>query len=117
MTNDGADSGPIRRIQRRYVAPHMTSAKRAELTELARRCGKAREQFVDDYWDPRHMYAILSEPHRLVEDRRHRGSPPTGLSPHQNKVCLETALGILRGSWSDAIRKATAAVTRDPRLS
>lgn len=117
VTIDVLDRGTIRRIHRRYVAPDLTAAKRAELTELAKRCGKARQRFIDDYWGPEHMRAILTEPRRLAEDRRNKGWPSTGLSPHQNKVCLETSLGILRGSWRDAIRRATTAVTRDPRLS
>jgi IS605 OrfB family transposase len=117
MAIDIADRGQILRIRRRNVATDLTAAKRAELTELARRCSNARQRFVDDYWDARHVRAILSEPRRLAEDRRDKGWPETGLSPHQNKVCLETALAILRGSWVDAIRKATTVVTRDPRLS
>lgn len=99
---------------RRDAAVGLTDRKRHELEELARRCARARERFIADYWDCRHASSILAGERALVEARRHAGWPLTELSAHQNKVCLETALGILRGSWRAAIRRAIDEIRADP---
>ncbi len=74
----------------------LTKRKRLELLELARSTSRARDVYVHDYWSPSYFARVVAPPNVLVEERRSRGWAATNLSPHQNKVCMESALGILR---------------------
>lgn len=77
---------------------------------------RARERYVREYWAPRYAMATVGSVHRLVEDKRRAGWISADLSAHQNKVALETALGIVRGSWQAARGRARALVLKNTRL-
>jgi putative transposase len=101
---------------RRRAAPELTTSKRLRLLELGRAMAHAREQYLRDYWAPRYAMATVGSPHRLVEARRRDGWIAANLSPHQNKVALESALGIVRSSWQAARGRVRVRVLRAPEL-
>src|SRR5437868_3089650 len=78
---------------------------------------RAREEYVREYWSDRWLVLTLTAARVLAEDRRRRGWSSSELSPHQNKVALETALGIVRASWRSAIENARREVFGDTSLS
>src|SRR5437763_1709393 len=78
---------------RSRAAPELTSRKRSSLYELARAMARAREEYLHEYWGPRFAMAAVLTPHRLVEMRRRTGWAVLELSPHQNKIAMESALG------------------------
>jgi len=84
-----------------------------ELLELARRAARAREIYVREYWSPRYFSRVVAPPNLLIEERRSRGWAATDLSAHQNKVCMESALGILRAHWASAISTARKELLSD----
>ena len=84
----------------------LTKRKRLELLELAKRSSRARAIYLRDYWSPKHFARVVGPLNELVEERRSRGWAAADLSPHQNKVCMESALGILRAHWGSAITNA-----------
>jgi len=98
------------------AAPELTSSKRGRLLELGAAMVSAREQYLRDYWAPQHAMATVGSPHRLVEARRRDGWISANLSAHQNKVALESALGIVRSSWQAARGRARSIVLRNPEL-
>jgi hypothetical protein len=97
---------PIPKVVRRYSSAMLTKRKRVELLELARRSSRARDVYVRDYWSPKYFARVVGPLNVLVEERRSRGWARAELSPHQNKVCMESALGILRAHWGSAISTA-----------
>ena len=97
----------VRRVVRRHVAAEVTSAKLAEVTEIARRMSRARTDYLREYWHPRYVSQVLKADRRLVEARRHTGWADEGLSPHQNKVSLESALAMLRAKWGATLERAS----------
>lgn len=101
---------------RRRAATELTNSKRQRLFELGRAMAHAREQYLRDYWAPRYAMATVGSPHRLVEARRRDGWIVATLSPHQNKVALESALGIVRSSWQAARGRVRAIVLTNPGL-
>lgn len=100
----------IPKVVRRYSAAMLTKRKRLELLELARRSSRARDVYVRDYWSPKYFARVVGPPNVLVEDRRLRGWSAADLSTHQNKVCMESALGVLRAHWGGAISTARRAL-------
>lgn len=70
-----------------------------------------------DYWSPKYFSRVFAAPNVLVEDRRSRGWAVAELSPHYNKVCMESALGILRAHWASAIATARREILSDERLA
>ncbi len=108
---------PVPKVVRRYSSPMLTKRKRLELLELARSTSRARDVYVHDYWSPSYFARVVAPPNVLVEERRSRGWAATNLSPHQNKVCMESALGILRAHWGSAISIARHALLSDERLT
>lgn len=107
----------VPRIARHDAARDLTASKLTELTELARRFRRARGLMIKQYWDPSYAGAILRRDHHLVEAHRASGWPSDELSIHQNKVCLETTLGIIRGAWQAAIHRARNQVRRSAAWS
>ena len=101
---------------RRRASLELTSTKRARLLELGGAMARARERYVREYWAPRYAMATVGSAHRLVEDKRRAGWISADLSAHQNKVALETALGIVRGSWQSARGRARALVLKNTKL-
>lgn len=99
------------RTVRRDAARGLTHRKRGELIELARRFQSARRSILAEYSSPAYALAILTADRRLIEQRRQRGWPSLELSPHQNKVCLESAIGTLRSQWHAAIGRAVRDVS------
>jgi len=95
----------------------LTKRKRLELLELARRAARARDLYMRDYWSPKFFTRIVGPPNVLVEERRSRGWAAADLSPHQNKVCMESALGMLRAHWGNAISTARRELMSDERLT
>jgi len=85
--------------------------------EIAVRAERARRAYLRDYWEPRYVAQIIGAPRELVEARRARGWAADDLSAHYNKVCLETALGMLRASWAGAIAEAKRRAFSNSRLS
>ncbi|HEX9495073.1 MAG TPA: zinc ribbon domain-containing protein [Candidatus Limnocylindria bacterium] len=102
---------------RRDAAIGLTRKKRLQVVELGRRFARGRQRYLRNYWHPQHLDAILSDQRRLVEQRRRLGWLVRDLSVHQNKVCLETTIGILRASWQSAIRRAVIEIFRDATLN
>jgi len=95
----------------------LTKRKRLELLEVARRAARARDAYVRDYWSPKYFSRVLAAPNVLVEERRSRGWVLADLSPHYNKVCMESALGILRAGWASAIASARREIMSDECLA
>ncbi len=108
---------PIPKVVRRYSGPTLTKRKHLELLELARRSARARDVYVREYWSPKFFTRIVAPPNVLVEERRSRGWAAADLSPHQNKVCMESALGMLRAHWGNAISAARRELLSDESLS
>jgi putative transposase len=107
----------VARTIRRDAAIDLTASKRRKLLELGRRFGRGRRRYLAAYWHPAHLEAILGPRHKLVEERRRTGWLATDLSAHQNKVCLETTVGLLRSGWQLAIRRAAGVVLCDDSLN
>ena len=103
------------RTIRRDAAVELTAAKREELLDLARRFGKGRRTYVDTYWQPKFLTAVCDPRLRIVQSQRIAGWLSPDLSAHQNKVCLESSLAILRSSWSTAFATARRVVLLDRR--
>ncbi len=78
---------------------------------------RARDTYMREYWSPEYFDRVVAPPNGLVEERRARGWAATDLSPHQNKVCMESALGMLRARWGSAIATARQKVLSDERLN
>ena len=85
--------------------------------KLAMAMTSAREHYIREYWDSSFLLPVVDMPRRLVEARRKRGWWSNELSPHQNKVALETALGIVRASWRSAIGRTRKEIESDRSLS
>lgn len=117
MTVRAPSSDTVVRTIRRDAAFGVTASKRRQLTELGHRFSRGRIHYIRAYWHPSHVEGILVRPRELVEQRRRAGWLAADLSAHQNKVCLETTLGILRGSWRSTIHRAVVQVHRDEALS
>src|SRR5258708_11723877 len=109
--------GLVPRMSRRDAAIGLTRKKRLQVVELGRRFARGRQRYLRNYWHPQHLDAILSDQRRLVEQRRRLGWLLRDLSVHQNKVCLETTIGLLRASWQSAIRRAVIEIFRDATLN
>ena len=107
----------IPKVVRRYSSPMLTKRKRLELLELARRTARARETYVREYWSPRYFNRVVAPPNVLIEERRSRGWAAADLSAHQNKVCMESALGSLRAHWASAISTARKKLLSDAGLT
>lgn len=107
----------VRRVVRRHVAPEVTAAKLREVTELARRMSRARLGYLRDYWHPRFASQVLRADRGLIEARRHDGWSDVQISPHQHKVSLESALGILRAGWRSTIAVARQRVALRAELT
>ena len=95
----------------------LTKRKRLELLELASRTARARDVYVRDYWSPKHFSRVVAPPNVLVEERRSLGWAAADLSPHQNKVCMESALAILRAHWGSAVSTARREILSGERLT
>lgn len=104
------------KMRRRDAAHGLTASKRLQLVELGRQFSIGRERYLRIYWELRHVEAVLSLRSGVVERQRRSGWLNPFLSAHQNKVCMETALGIVRGHWQSTIRRAVIAVHRDAAL-
>ena len=101
------------RTIRRDIALGLTAGKREELVTLARRFARGRKTYVDAYWHPR-FFATVSDPRlRVVQSQRRAGWLVPDLSVHQNKVCLESSLALVRSSWSGTVKAAMRVVSRD----
>jgi hypothetical protein len=105
------------RARRRDSAHGLTRRKLDELAEVARRFQTARVVFAREYAAPRFVDRILRSSHRLVEARRSAGWGPTGLGPHQSKVALESAIGVLRSNWLTTIARVRSLIGRNPHLT
>jgi putative transposase len=92
----------------------LTQRKRLELVELAARTARARDLYLEDYWSPKYFARVVGPLNVLVEERRARGWAAAELSPHQNKVALESAVGILRAHWAGAIATARRQLVSSP---
>ena len=102
---------------RRDAARGLTISKHQQLRELGIRFAHGRRRYLRVYWHPKHVEAILTRQSKLVEQRRQLGWLSPRLSAHQNKVCMESSLGILRGGWQAAIRKTLVHVLHEATLT
>ena len=112
----------------RHCAADVTAMKVRELEALVYRWQRARQRYVAEYALPRYASQVVRSPRSMAEERRRRGWPRNGLSPHQNKVALLSALATIEGTWrsrfelvaerasSDAERRWRYYVLRWPRL-
>src|SRR5687767_11637068 len=82
----------------------LTASKHAQLRELALRSTRARQFFIDAYWHPCHVRALLQQPRSLIEVHRARGElARDGLTVHQSEMAFKEALWTLRVSWGRSL--------------
>src|SRR5438067_1756694 len=120
LTTGGAQTASNRALRttvRRRASSGLTRSKRLWVMKLAMAMTSAREHYIREYWDSSFLLPVVDMPRRLVEARRKRGWWSNELSPHQNKVALETALGIVRASWRSAIGRTRKEIESDRSLS
>lgn len=109
--------GYVIRTESRHSGIGLTARKRSELTLLAERWQSARARYVVDYWSPRYAAAVMRSPRKLVEERRKRGWLEGRLMANHNKVCLESALAVVRADWMSTIARARALTNANQHLS
>jgi IS605 OrfB family transposase len=108
----------VSRAIKRHSAVGLTAKKHGELRELALRSTRARSEFVNDHWDPRHVLLLLRRPRELIEARRRAGTlRRAGLTTHQTEAAYKDAIWALRVSWGRAVAQARFKIYRNPLLN
>ena len=107
----------VSRAIKRHSAIGLTASKHAQLRELALRSTRARQFFIDAYWHPCHVRALMQQPKSLIEIHRDRGDlAREGLTVHQSEMAFKEALWTLRVSWGRSLQRVRRAIYQNPTI-
>lgn len=84
---------------------------------LARRVRRARAIYLNEFWTPKYLASTLTRTRLLADERRKEGWPSNGLSAHQNRVALLSALATLKSAWLATSERTEGKVTTAADLS